>query len=128
MILGCQIFWLFSTLHFHVICNLPRHFKVIFEQHFPQTLATLIRKHFIDTLIFYKKFLSSFNSEGSFKKAHLLLVVPQLTFFNFTLNISQIYIQYFPVLFSPCTKCKKKTNELLISKGEKNTSESLVAN
>ena len=127
MILGRQIFWLFSTLYFHVIRNLPRHSKVSFEQRFLQTFATLTRKHFINTLIFYKKFLSSFSSEGSFKKAHLLLVVSQLSF-NFTLNISQIYIQYFPVLFSPCTKCKKKTNELLISKGEKNTSESLVAN
>ena len=85
MILGRQIFWLISALSFLVIRNLLRHSKVIFEQRFLQTLATLTRKHFINTLIFYKKFLSSFSSEGSFKKAHLFLVVLQL-FFNFMLR------------------------------------------
>ena len=103
MILRRQIFWLILALQFHVIRNLLRHSKVIFEQRFLQTLATLTRKHFINTLIFYKKFLSSFSSEGSFKKVHLFLVVPQL-FFNFTLNISEIYVLYIPVLSNPCEK------------------------
>ena len=103
MILGRQIFWLILALQFHVIRDLLRHSKVIFEQRFLQTLATLTRKHFINTLIFYKKILSSFSSEGSFKKAHLFQVVPQL-FFSFTLNISEIYVLYIPVLSNPCEK------------------------
>ena len=108
-----------------MIRNLPRHSKVIFEQYFLQTLAPLTRKHFINTLSFYKKFLSSFSSEGSFKTGHLFLVAPQL-FFNFTLNISDLY----PLLPSPLKPLyqMRKENELTISKGDKNTSESLVAN
>ena len=103
MVLGRQIFWLILALQFHVIRSLLRHSKVIFEQRFLQTFTTLTRKHFINTLIFYNKFLSSFSSEGSFRKVHLFLVVPQ-RFFNFTLNISEVYVLYIPVLSNPCEK------------------------
>ena len=98
---------MFSAFQLHVIRNLTRHSKVVFEQCFPQFLTPLTRKHFMNIFIFYKKFLSSFSSEGSFEKAYLFMVV----FFQF-------YAEYFtdlcPLLPSPFQslyKMRKKNEE-----------------
>ena len=71
----------------------------MFSPNFGNTNQEAFHKY----LEFLQEILLSFSSEGSFKKAHLFLVVPQL-FFNFTLNISEIYVLYIPVLSNPCEK------------------------